>query len=191
MRVRTGDHGGLGGAGRPGAADSAEAGLSTAAHGAPDLAAAVREIAARTPGGITLIGEYPVDDAGSQAFPVPIGSDFFTSGGFVRYGFAIPAALGAATADPDRAVWAVTDAAGFQISAREIATAAVEGIPLHVLVDASRDRSVPDVTLLGEALGAVGITVRNDAELVDAVDFAVRNPDRSVVLELAGARSDS
>ncbi|PSK97501.1 acetolactate synthase large subunit [Murinocardiopsis flavida] len=59
---------------------------------------------------------------------------FMNSGGAGTMGFAVPAALGAKAGDPDRAVWAIDGDGCFQMTNQELATCAVEGLPIKVAV---------------------------------------------------------
>ncbi|KUP97202.1 acetolactate synthase large subunit [Thermobifida cellulosilytica] len=59
---------------------------------------------------------------------------FVNSGGAGTMGFAVPAALGAKVGDPDRAIWAIDGDGCFQMTNQELATCAVEGIPIKVAV---------------------------------------------------------
>ena len=51
-----------------------------------------------------------------------------TSGGAGTMGFSLPAAMGAAIADPEKTVWVVVGDGGFQMTACELATIAQEGL---------------------------------------------------------------
>ncbi|WP_373062486.1 biosynthetic-type acetolactate synthase large subunit [Gemmatimonas sp.] len=51
-----------------------------------------------------------------------------TSGGAGTMGFSLPAAMGAAIADPERTMWVVVGDGGFQMTACELATIAQEGL---------------------------------------------------------------
>lgn len=151
-------------------ADSALATISRSAH--PDS---------------MFVSEYPTaNEWRPEALHVSAASRFFTSGGFVERGFAIPAALGAKFSRPERTVWAVTDSAGFQVSARELATSAVTGTPIKIVVlsRASDTQPIPNVTLLSESAGAVAMTASTASGLTHAIDLALRTIDRSVVLDL-------
>ena len=59
---------------------------------------------------------------------------FVNSGGAGTMGFAIPAALGAKVGDPDRVIWAIDGDGCFQMTNQELATCAIEGIPIKVAV---------------------------------------------------------
>ncbi|GAA3988245.1 acetolactate synthase large subunit [Thermobifida alba] len=59
---------------------------------------------------------------------------FVNSGGAGTMGFAVPAALGAKVGDPGRAIWAIDGDGCFQMTNQELATCAVEDIPIKVAV---------------------------------------------------------
>ena len=59
---------------------------------------------------------------------------FLTSGGMGTMGYAIPAAIGAKLADPERPVIAVCGDGSFQMSLTELATAVQHGVKLKVIV---------------------------------------------------------
>jgi acetolactate synthase I/II/III large subunit len=59
---------------------------------------------------------------------------FINSGGLGTMGFAVPAAMGAKVARPDTTVWAIDGDGCFQMTNQELATCAIEGIPIKVAV---------------------------------------------------------
>ncbi len=59
---------------------------------------------------------------------------FITSGGLGTMGFALPAAIGAKFAKPEREVVAVIGDGGFQMNIQELATLAQEQIPVKVII---------------------------------------------------------
>jgi acetolactate synthase-1/2/3 large subunit len=61
-------------------------------------------------------------------------NSFITSGGLGTMGFALPAALGAKFAVPNRQVVAVAGDGGIQMNIQELATVAQEGIALKVVI---------------------------------------------------------
>lgn len=61
-------------------------------------------------------------------------NSYITSGGLGTMGYALPAAVGAKFAAPDRQVIAVVGDGGFQMTIQELGTVMQEGIPLKVLV---------------------------------------------------------
>ncbi len=57
---------------------------------------------------------------------------WLNSGGLGTMGYAVPAALGAKIAAPEREVWAIDGDGCFQMTNQELATAAIEGVPVKV-----------------------------------------------------------
>jgi acetolactate synthase-1/2/3 large subunit len=57
-----------------------------------------------------------------------------TSGGLGTMGFALPAAIGAKFACPEKDVWVIAGDGGFQMTASELATIQQEGIALNIAV---------------------------------------------------------
>ena len=57
-----------------------------------------------------------------------------TSGGLGTMGFALPAAIGAKTACPDKEVWVVAGDGGFQMTSPELSTIAQEGIKINIAI---------------------------------------------------------
>jgi acetolactate synthase-1/2/3 large subunit len=59
---------------------------------------------------------------------------FINSGGLGTMGFALPAAMGAKMGRPDTTVWAIDGDGCFQMTNQELATCAIEGIPIKVAI---------------------------------------------------------
>jgi acetolactate synthase-1/2/3 large subunit len=59
---------------------------------------------------------------------------WLNSGGLGTMGYAVPAAMGAKVGRPDAQVWAIDGDGCFQMTNQELATCAVEGIPIKVAV---------------------------------------------------------
>ncbi len=59
---------------------------------------------------------------------------WINSGGLGTMGFAVPAAMGAKVAEPERVVWAIDGDGCFQMTNQELATCALEGIGIKVAV---------------------------------------------------------
>ncbi len=116
-----------------------------------------------------------------------------TSGGAGTMGFSLPAALGAAIADPEKTVWVVVGDGGFQMTSCELATIAQEGLTnLKVAVVnngylgmvrqwqqlfegkrySGTPLSGPDFSKLAEAHGLRGMTVDDAADAQSAIDAA-------------------
>ncbi len=59
---------------------------------------------------------------------------WINSGGLGTMGFAVPAAMGAKVGQPDATVWAIDGDGCFQMTNQELATCAIEGIPVKVAI---------------------------------------------------------
>jgi acetolactate synthase-1/2/3 large subunit len=59
---------------------------------------------------------------------------WINSGGLGTMGFAVPAAMGAKVGRPDTTVWAIDGDGCFQMTNQELATCAIEGIPVKIAV---------------------------------------------------------
>ncbi len=59
---------------------------------------------------------------------------FLSSGGLGTMGFGFPAAIGAAIAEPGKTVVCVAGDGSFQMNSQEMATAAINGVPVKVLI---------------------------------------------------------
>jgi acetolactate synthase I/II/III large subunit len=120
---------------------------------------------------------------------------FITSGGLGTMGYGIPAAIGAKAARPEATVVCVDGDGCFQMTAQELATAALEDLPIVVVLvnngylgmvtqwqdmffDGRRSHvhltaQVPDYARLAEAYGGVGMVVSTEAELEPALEEAL------------------
>ncbi|MGW0700153.1 5-guanidino-2-oxopentanoate decarboxylase [Streptomyces sp. NPDC002867] len=120
--------------------------------------------------------------------------------GFGTLGYALPAAIGAKTACPERQVVALSGDGGLQFSVQELATAAQLGQPLPVVVfdnggygeireemaargDSPRAVDLPPVDLpaLARAYGGHGTAVRSPEELAGALADALDTPGPTIV----------
>ncbi|HEY1316025.1 MAG TPA: biosynthetic-type acetolactate synthase large subunit [Gaiella sp.] len=121
---------------------------------------------------------------------------FITSGGLGTMGYGIPAAIGAKAARPEATVVCVDGDGCFQMTAQELVTAAVEDLPIVVVLvnngylgmvtqwqdmfyEGRRSHvdlttHVPDYAKLAEAYGGVGMVVTHEAELEPALAEALR-----------------
>ncbi|WSF19505.1 thiamine pyrophosphate-binding protein [Streptomyces sp. NBC_01353] len=98
-------------------------------------------------------------------------------------GYALPAALGARMGLPDRNVWAVTDPGCFLATGRELVTAALNKVPLKVLVLRDAGRAVADLGGMAEAMGCSALGRTDPAGLAAAVERAHAVHDRPVLVE--------
>jgi acetolactate synthase-1/2/3 large subunit len=130
---------------------------------------------------------------------------WINSGGLGTMGFAVPAALGAKTGQPDKRVVAIDGDGCFQMTAQELATSNTERIPFITAIlnngylgmvrqwqelffderysGVYLDPDVPDYVRLAEAYGAVGIRVDSPEEVDAAIEKAYAVGDRSVVID--------
>src|SRR5438477_7386910 len=130
---------------------------------------------------------------------------FITSGGLGTMGYGLPAAIGAKAARPDATVVCVDGDGCFQMTCQELATAALERLPIVVVVinngwlgmvrqwqemfydnrftQTHLTHSVPDYALLAEAYGCAGFTVENEEQLEDALAAAFA-AGRSAVVDV-------
>ncbi|MFC6012918.1 acetolactate synthase large subunit [Nocardia lasii] len=133
---------------------------------------------------------------------------WLNSGGLGTMGYAVPAAMGAKMGTPDKEVWAVDGDGCFQMTNQELATCAVEGVPIKVaLINngnlgmvrqwqtlfyeqrysntdlGTHTLRIPDFVKLAEALGCVGIRVEKEDEVEAAIRQAQAINDRPVVID--------
>lgn len=93
---------------------------------------ALRRVMARD--GIVVAGSGNTQGAVKQTFPVYEPRTHLTSGSFSPMGWAVPAAMGAKLACPDRQVVAVLGDGDFMMSLPELGTAVMNGIPAVFMV---------------------------------------------------------
>ncbi|ADU00193.1 acetolactate synthase large subunit [Mycolicibacterium gilvum] len=133
---------------------------------------------------------------------------WLNSGGLGTMGFAVPAAMGAKMGRPEAEVWAIDGDGCFQMTNQELATCAIEGVPIKVaLINngnlgmvrqwqtlfyeerysqtdlATHTRRIPDFVKLAEALGCVGLRCEREEDVADVIAQARAINDRPVVVE--------
>ncbi|MBM7460275.1 acetolactate synthase large subunit [Rhodococcus coprophilus] len=133
---------------------------------------------------------------------------WLNSGGLGTMGYAVPAAMGAKMGCPDTEVWAIDGDGCFQMTNQELATCAVEGVPIKVaLINngnlgmvrqwqtlfyeerysntdlSTHSLRIPDFVKLAEALGCVGIRVEREEDVEPAIRRAQEINDRPVVID--------
>ncbi len=120
---------------------------------------------------------------------------FLNSGGAGTMGFALPAAIGAKFARPDKAVWCVAGEGGFAMTAQELSVAVKHQLDVKIVllnnfslgmvrqfqddfyggVRSEIDTShLPDFVKLADAYGLAGLRVERADELPAAFNFAQR-----------------
>jgi acetolactate synthase I/II/III large subunit len=136
---------------------------------------------------VTDVGQHQMWEAQYYRHDEP--RTLITSGGLGTMGFALPAAIGAKIACPDKEVWVIAGDGGIQMTAAELSTAAQENLDLNIAVvnngylgmvrqwqeffyeknyESSPLRS-PDFVKLAEAHGIRGAAVRSRAEVLPAI----------------------
>ncbi|TDO17754.1 acetolactate synthase large subunit [Mycobacterium sp. BK086] len=133
---------------------------------------------------------------------------WLNSGGLGTMGFAVPAAMGAKMARPEAEVWAIDGDGCFQMTNQELATCAVEGVPIKVaLINngnlgmvrqwqtlfyeerysqtdlATHSHRIPDFVKLAEAYGCVGLRCERAEDVADVINQARAINDRPVVID--------
>ncbi|HEU5350542.1 MAG TPA: biosynthetic-type acetolactate synthase large subunit [Terracidiphilus sp.] len=139
---------------------------------------------------VTDVGQHQMWEA--QYFHHETPRTLVTSGGLGTMGFALPAAIGAKTACPEKEVWVVAGDGGFQMTAAELSTIVQEKLNINIAVinngylgmvrqwqEFFYDRNYestplisPDFVKLAEAHGIPGRAVRTRAEVEAAVEEA-------------------
>lgn len=84
--------------------------------------------------GIVVVGSGNTQGAVKQTFPIYQPRTHLTSGSFSPMGWAVPAAMGAKLAMPDRQVVSITGDGDFMMSLPELGTAVMNNIPVVFLV---------------------------------------------------------
>ena len=117
-------------------------------------------------------------------------------------GYAVPAAMGAKVGRPDTVVWAIDGDGCFQMTNQELATCALEGIPIKVAVInngnlgmvrqwqtlfyderysntelGTHKHRIPDFVKLAEALGCVGLRCETAADVDKTIEAAMEIND--------------
>jgi acetolactate synthase-1/2/3 large subunit len=134
---------------------------------------------------------------------------WINSGGLGTMGFAVPAAMGAKVGRPDALVWAIDGDGCFQMTNQELATCAIEGIPIKVAIinngslgmvrqwqtlfyegrysntDLKRaeSRYLPDFVMLAEAMGCVGLRCEAADDVDATIEKAMSINDAPVVID--------
>jgi acetolactate synthase-1/2/3 large subunit len=157
---------------------------------------------------VTDVGQHQMWEA--QYFHHEHPRTLITSGGLGTMGFALPAAIGAKTACPDKEVWVIAGDGGFQMTAAELSTIVQENIKINIAVinngylgmvrqwqEFFYERNYeatplvsPDFVKLAEAHGIQGLTVRTRAEVADAVKTA-RSAPGTFLLNFKVEKEDS
>ncbi len=148
---------------------------------------------------VTDVGQHQMWEAQYYHHDVP--RSLITSGGLGTMGFALPAAIGARFACPDREVWVVVGDGGFQMTMAELATIVQERLDIKIaIVDngylgmvrqlqqffygqryAATPLVNPDFCKLAGAYGLTALSVDTRAGVLPAVRQARATPGTVVI----------
>jgi acetolactate synthase I/II/III large subunit len=136
----------------------------------------------------------------ARLYPTYEPNTCLVSNGLSTMAFALPGAIAAKLAAPERRVLAAVGDGAFLMNSQEIETAVREQVPLTVLIwqddayglikwkmnleigrDVETDFSNPDFVAYAESFGARGYRVRAAADLLPALTEALRGPGVSVI----------
>jgi acetolactate synthase I/II/III large subunit len=81
---------------------------------------------------VTDVGQHQMWEA--QYYKHDVSRTLVTSGGLGTMGFALPAAIGAKVACPEKDVWVIAGDGGFQMTASELSTIVQEGLAINIAV---------------------------------------------------------
>ncbi len=134
---------------------------------------------------------------------------WINSGGLGTMGFSVPAAMGAKVGRPDKTVWSVDGDGCFQMTNQELATCAINDIPIKVAIinneslgmvrqwqtlfynerysntdlHTGPDRRIPDFVKLADAYGCVGLACESPDQVDATIEKAMSIDDQPVVVD--------
>jgi acetolactate synthase-1/2/3 large subunit len=157
---------------------------------------------------VTDVGQHQMWEA--QYFHHEKPRTLVTSGGLGTMGFALPAAIGAKMACPDKEVWVIAGDGGFQMTASELSTIVQENIKINIAVinngylgmvrqwqeffyESNYEATPlvsPDFVKLADAHSIAGRAVTKRADVASAVNEA-RNAKGAFLLNFLVEKEDS
>ncbi len=131
---------------------------------------------------------------------------WLNSGGLGTMGYAVPAAMGAKVGMPDSVVWAVDGDGCFQMTNQELATCAINDIPIKVAIINNESlgmvrqwqtlfynerysntdlhsKRIPDFVKLADAYGCVGLSCDSPEQVDATIEKAMSINDQPVVVD--------
>ncbi|GAB3769247.1 acetolactate synthase-1/2/3 large subunit [Nocardioides ginsengisegetis] len=131
---------------------------------------------------------------------------WLNSGGLGTMGYSVPAAMGAKVGMPDSTVWAIDGDGCFQMTNQELATCAINDIPIKVAIINNESlgmvrqwqtlfynerysntdlhsKRIPDFVKLAEAYGCVGLACESPDDVDAAINKAMEINDVPVVVD--------
>ena len=142
-------------------------------------------------------------------------NSWLNSGGLGTMGYAVPAAMGAKAAEPERVVWAIDGDGCFQMTNQELATCVINEIPIKVAIinnsslgmvrqwqtlfydqrysntdlhTAHGGSRIPDFVKLADAYGCAGLRCERPEDLDATIEQALAINDRPVVVDFVVCR---
>jgi 5-guanidino-2-oxopentanoate decarboxylase len=138
---------------------------------------------------------------GTPAMPTYLPRTWFYPAGFGTLGCALPDAIGAKIALPDRDVVAMVGDGGFMFTINELATAVEEELTIPIILwnndayamirDGMRKRNIPEIGVtprgpdfikLAEAFGCAGTEATNEAEFRSALKEAMARKGPTIIM---------
>ena len=139
---------------------------------------------------VTDVGQHQMWEA--QYFKHEAPRSLVTSGGLGTMGFALPAAIGAKVACPEKDVWVIAGDGGFQMTASELSTIVQEGLAINIAIinngflgmvrqwqEAFYEKNYsaspilsPDFVMLAAAHGIAGANVSKRTDVIPTVTKA-------------------
>ena len=140
---------------------------------------------------------------GTAAMKTELPRTWFYPAGFGTLGCAVPGAIGAKLATPDRPVVALVGDGGFMFTVNEVATAVEESLSIPIIIwhnhsyamirDGLVKRGIPEIGVnprapdfvkLAEAFGCPGTLVQSQDSFIVALEDALKHPGPSIIVVL-------
>ncbi|MGP9693239.1 acetolactate synthase large subunit [Brachybacterium sp. AOP25-B2-12] len=157
---------------------------------------------------VSGVGQHQMWSAQFIGYEHP--NTWINSGGLGTMGYSVPAAMGAKVGMPDRTVWAIDGDGCFQMTNQELATCAINDIPIKVAIINNSSlgmvrqwqnlfydkrysntdlntghgtRRIPDFVKLADAYGCAGLRCERDEDIDATIEKAMEIDDRPVVVD--------